>query len=241
MKVALIDDEQAAREILREYCAKWNASLDVVGEAGRIQSGIELIRSTRPDLVLLDVEFPEGTGFEVLEAVPDFNFHVIFITAHDDYALEAFKYHALDYILKPIVFEDLKQCLDRAKEHIDNDDKARWNSVIDQLLGRGLERLSVPIKDGYRYVDLNKLVYVKADGSYSLLHLSNNTELLISKRIKWFEQHLCESNFFRVHRSFLVNQNHIVEYHRNDGGYLIMTNNHRVAISRDFQVDHIKV
>ncbi|MEQ8908034.1 MAG: LytTR family DNA-binding domain-containing protein [Vicingaceae bacterium] len=239
MKVVLIDDEQAARKILRHYCLEWDPDLNMVGEAGRISEAISLIQKTEPDLVLLDIEFPEGTGFEVLEALPDFDFQVIFITAHDDYALQAFKHHALNYILKPINYRELVNSLDKAKKQIEIKSDSQWKSALDQLLNNNNRKIQLPIKDGYRYIDLNKLVYLKADGSYTHLVLEDNETLMISKNLKWLEKQLATSNFIRVHRGYLINKDHIYEVHRNNGGYIIMHNKERVPVSRSFQIDRI--
>lgn len=234
MKVAIIDDEVAAREILRKICGQLPKTIQVCGEADHIEAGIELIRSQQPDLVLLDIEFPEGTGFEILEALKDTKLEVIFITAHDDYALKAIKYHALDYILKPIDTEEVLTALDAAVKRIKGGSGSRWSYLLEYLSGSNHDKFPLPIKDGYRYVRLNELVHLKADGSYTDLFLSTKERITISKKLAWFEQRLCELGFLRVHRSYMVNEYHISELHRDDGGYLITSLGTRVEVSRSF-------
>lgn len=234
MKVVIIDDELAARDILRNVCAQRSKTIKVCGDSDHIQGGIELIKKQKPDLVLLDIEFPEGTGFEVLEALKDMKFQVIFITAHDDYALKAIKYHALDYILKPIDSEEVLKALDAAADKIKGSSGSRWNYLLDYLRGSNHDKFPLPIKDGYRYIRLNDLVHLRADGSYTDLFLTNKERITISKKLAWFEQRLSELGFLRVHRSHMVNEYHISELHRDDGGYLITSLGTRVDVSRSF-------
>ncbi|MEQ9187082.1 MAG: LytTR family DNA-binding domain-containing protein [Cryomorphaceae bacterium] len=236
INIAIIDDEPAALSILTRTCNESNLPLNVVGTASSIQSAVDLIRTEKPQLVLLDIEFPEGTGFEVLEGCEGLSFEVIFITAHENYAIKAIKHHALDYILKPINGDEVTKAIVGAIGHIEANEASRWTELLKFLKGKKKEKFPLPIKDGYRYIELDDLVYLKADGSYAHLHFTDGSNTLVSKKLAWFEERLGDQGFKRVHRSFLVNEDHIVELHRNDGGYVVVSTGDRVSVSKNYGV-----
>lgn len=234
--IAIIDDEPATAIIIRDICAKANLPVTIVGEASRISDGIKLIESTEPDLLLLDIEFPEGTGFDLLEQCSKRSFELIFVTAYHEYAIEAFKHHAFDYVLKPIDAAQAERSIRSAIEKIDSPElsKSGINELLQYMQNDGLSRLCVPIKDGYRFIEEKELVFIKADGGYAKLFLDNGEELLISKKIGWFEERLSNDSFARIHKSHLVNRNHIKEMRRSDGGYVVTSLGSQLTISRNF-------
>jgi len=235
IKVAIIDDEAAALSILNRICSDSNLEVQIVGMSDNIADGVDLIRSKKPDLVLLDIEFPEGTGFEVLEGCEGLDFQVIFITAHESYAIQALKHHALDYILKPINESEVVSAIEAAIKEIEAEQASKWTELLTFLKGAKKGKFQLPIKDGYRYIDLDHLIYLQADGSYAHLYFTDGTKTTASKKLSWFEERLAEFGFERVHRSYLVNKDHIVELHRNDGGYVITSNGERVTVSKSWR------
>ncbi len=232
IKVAIIDDEVPAIALIQHACSQVSVPVSVSGTSTTIAGGKKLLREEQPDLVLLDVEFPEGTGFDVLEG----NTHseVIFITGHEDYAIKAIRHRAFDYLLKPIDIASVKNAIEEAVQRI-NEQRPREpeHEVLQHShVSMSGTRFALPIKDGYRYILLDDLVYIKADGSYAQLHMRDGERIIISKKLAWFEQRLPGHSFVRAHRSFLVNQSHILEFHRNDGGYILTTTNERIQVSR---------
>ena len=237
INLVIIDDEPAAIEVLSNICTNSGIAVTILGSASTIDEGVLLIHKHKPQLVFLDIEFPEGTGFDLLEQVADFPFQLVFTTAHEHYALRAIKHHALDYILKPIHEIEVKKALEQAILQTKSEVFPRWNRLI-ELLQRGQNnKLMLPIKDGYRYVSIDHMVYLKANGSYTHVFLQDGNSLLISKKLSWFERQLNNRSFLRVQRSYLVHRDHILELHRNDGGYLITSTNASIPISKSFRTE----
>jgi len=240
INLVIIDDEPAAIEMMTAICSNAHLPINVAGTASTLDKGGELVRKLKPQLVFLDIEFPEGTGFDLLEQLQGMDFQLIFTTAYEHYALQAIKHHALDYILKPIQPCEIIHAIEGAMDRMNKEQQPRWNYLVQQLREElnkeeKREKLALPIKDGYRYIKLEDLVYLKADGSYTRVYLYDGNSLFISKKLSWFEKQLEGKGFLRVQRSYLVHQDHIVELHRNDGGYLVTTTNQSIPISKSFR------
>lgn len=243
IKLVIIDDEPAAIELMTAICLAAQLPVTIAGTASSIDEGVGMILKSEPDLVFLDIEFPEGTGFDLLERVNGMDFQLVFTTAYEHYAIKAIKHHALDYILKPIQPTEIIKAVQAAVERIEREQRPGWNQLVQEIKGQLLkegksERLALPIRDGYRYINVEDLVYLKADGSYTHVYLPDGNSLLISKKLSWFEKRLEGKGFLRVQRSYLVHQDHIVELHRNDGGYLVTSTNTTIPISRSFRLLH---
>jgi len=238
IRVVIIDDERDAINsielIINEYCT----NAEVVGTAASAADGRNIILSQQPDLVFLDIEMPRGNGFDLLEMLPERNFEIIFITAYNNFAIKAFKYSAIDYILKPIDIEEFIEAVDKAEKRI-NDKKqpaprgfSKYDVLLDNIRTSKPTKIMVPTSEGQIYIEIKEISRIEAEGSYSMLYLTNDSKILVSKNLKEFETMLGDSDFFRPHNSHLINLEHVKKYVVKDGGYIEMTDGTIVPISR---------
>jgi two-component system LytT family response regulator len=245
IKVLLVDDEIAALEMIKTLMLPFRDELEIVASCQSVGDAITNMERCEADLLLLDIELGEGLSFEILEHFPDMAAHVIFITAYDHYALKAIKYHAFDYLLKPIIAAELHMALTKAISDIRNRRRAQpsTQALLDYLKGSIRQKIAVPGRNGLNYFNLDDIVSVEADGSYVTMYLSNTAKVLVSKSLKDFETSLTGKGFLRVHKSYLVNIQHIASLNRDAGGYLVMTNAQRIPISpkdKDMIITNIK-
>jgi two-component system LytT family response regulator len=225
----IIEDEKISRDILKNYLKKYCPNVDCMGEADNIQDGKELIESTQPDLVFLDVEMPYGTGFDLLEQLPERSFETIFVTAYDHYAIEALNNRASYYLLKPISIDDLIKAVASIVE-VKEREVALENTVLTANTSFTKGKITLPQQDGFEVIDVNDIVYCKADDNYTEVHLTSGKRL-VSKTLKYFETLLQEYPFVRVHKSYLVNINTIVKYRKGKGGSVLLENGQEIMVS----------
>jgi two-component system LytT family response regulator len=236
LNAIIIDDEADGRNALRLAIEKFFPEIVIKGIYETPEKGLEGITRLKPNLVFLDIQMPRMSGFDLLKLIMPINFEVIFVTAFDQYAIKAIRFGALDYLLKPIDIDDLRLALEHAKERIQKNTTTsfQYQSVLDnnRHAGGKLERIAVPTLEGIEFFNTDDIIYCEANGSYTNLLLKENIRKLISRNLKDFENLLEESGFCRVHHSFLINLRHVQKYFKGDGGYVIMTDNHHVDISR---------
>jgi two-component system, LytTR family, response regulator len=231
----IIDDEEDGREALKIAIQKYCPELTVAQLCETPEQGLEAIKANKPDLVFLDVQMPNMSGFDLLQQASPLDFEVIFVTAHDQYAIKAIKFSALDYLLKPIDVDELLHSIQKVKERLHQVNNAhRYQSVLHniQYKKKDIEKLAIPTAEGIDFFETDDLIFCKADGSYTELFLRNNTSQMVCKNLKDFEGLLMESGFCRVHHAALINMKHIQKYVKGEGGYVIMTDGHVVDISR---------
>jgi two-component system, LytTR family, response regulator len=241
MQIAIIDDERNARlnmqAILKQYCDDCR----VIGEAGSLREGIALLSSVRPDIVLLDVEMLDGTGFDLLDAVSPYHFHVIFVTAHESFAIKAFKYNAIDYILKPIDPKEMTAALLKARQW---KRREHPHSVLPDP-----DNVKIPAKikltnsDGTFFLDITKIVRLESFKNYTTFYLVDKPAIVVSKTIGFFEELLPELLFHRTHQSHIININHIYQLQKDNHGNILMDDESIVPISirkRKEVIDKIK-
>jgi len=235
LSCVIIDDEGKARRILEAMLKEHCPEVQVIAAAEDVPSGVKIIQKHNPDLVFLDIEMPGYTGFQLLEFFDQPTFEVIFTTAYSEYALQAFQVSAVDYLLKPIQIEQLKQAVDKAiRMHGNSQVIERLTALRENVEENTLQKIALPVSEGLRFVPLKEVLYLKADGSYTHIFLIDGTRILISKKIKEFENTLApRNNFFRTHRSYIINLGRIKNYIRQDGGYIVMENGDEVDLSRD--------
>lgn len=231
----IIDDEPDAREALKLTIGKFCPQVEMLECCPSPDEGLHAIRNLQPDLVFLDVQMPHMSGFDLLEEIGEIHFAVIFVTAHDRYAIKAIKFSALDYLLKPIDTDELVGAVQKmeARQH-QQDHVYRYGSVLSNIRNQpgDIKKLAIPTSEGILFVQTANIIYCRADGNYSTLFLKNGESILVSKPLIDFELMLAESGFFRVHHASLVNMNHIQKYIKGDGGYVVLTENHNVDVSR---------
>ena len=229
LKAIIVEDEANSREILRNYLAKYCPDVDLLGEAASIQEGLELINANTPDLVFLDVEMPFGNAFDLLDKVPDRTFETVFVTAYDQYAMDALNNHAAYYLMKPINIDELIKAVNHVSEIIKKE-----NALEDQVLTPKLKsvegKITLPQQDGFQVLNVNDILYCKADDNYTEIFLENK-KILVSKTLKYFEEALAEFAFARIHKSYLVNVNEVIKYKKGKGGSVVVSNGKELSVS----------
>ena len=233
IKAILVDDEAKALATLSEQLALHCPEVRILGTAGDTDSAYRLVNQLQPDLVFLDIEMPGNNGFELLTRFEKVPFQVIFTTAYDQFALKAFRFSALDYLLKPIIVENLVEAVGRVRipdRHLNT--QPGIENFIQNWQTRELKRLAVPDLKGVAFIQLRDLVFLEADRNYSILHLTGGERMVSTKTLKDYELLLEEQRFYRVHHTYLVNLQQVERFQKEDGGYLIMRGGDRVEVSR---------
>lgn len=235
LKTVIVDDEPDAvgfiNSIIGEYCPE----LEVVGKAGNVVDGVSEINLKKPDLVFLDVEMPNGTGFDLLAQFPEKVFEVVFITAFNHYAIKAIKFSAVDYILKPInineFIEAVKRVINKRKDKTSNSSDA-LRMLMENLRSAHPSRLAIPTSDGMEYLNPKDIIRIESDRSYSWFFITGNRKVLVSRHLKEFQDLLGDRNFFRSHNSHLINLRFVRKFIRKEGGYIEMQDGAQIPISR---------
>ncbi len=241
IKTIIVDDEPSAGEIIRTLIHNNSDEVQVCSTCQHIPDAVKAIRQYQPELLFLDIELADGSGFDILEQLPDLDAHIIFVTAHEHYSLQAIKRHAFDYILKPVDPGEFKTALAKAIHSIRH---ATLPPAVHTLLkyfnSRNSRKIAVPNKNGFSYYNMEEIVSLEAEGSYTRIHFSNGKPILVSRGLRDFELQLAEKGFLRVHKSYLINMEHISELHRDDNGYLLMSNGSRIYLSSKDKGEIIK-
>lgn len=236
LKAIIVDDEPSNREILQFLLNENCPDVVVAGTADSVAAATELIEAEDPDLVLLDIEMPTGNGFQLLEKYPRARFQVIFTTAYDHYAIRAIRYSALDYLLKPIDPDELKDAVNKAIENAGHSDHNKTiQALLDNLKVNNQHyptKLIVSDKDGMEVLNIPDLLRCEADGNYSFFTTKDKRRILSSKPLGFYEPLLEKHNFVRIHQSTMVNLDFVTRYVRGRGGYLIMSDGKELEVSR---------
>jgi two-component system LytT family response regulator len=235
LKTIIIDDEQNAVDFIFSIIGEYCPGLKVIGKAFNVVEGVEKIKELKPDLVFLDVEMPNGTGFDLLTHFPEKDFDVVFITAFNHYAIKAIKFSAVDYILKPININEFIEAVDRVIKKRSVNSLSGNESIkilMENLRSSYPTRLAIPTADGMEYLNPKDIMRIEADRSYSWFHLTGSRKILVSKHLKEFQELLNDRYFFRSHNSHLLNLKYVRKYVRRDGGYIEMQDGSQIPISR---------
>lgn len=238
IRAIIIDDEERARNSLLAALESFCPQVQVVSQASNVLEGVEQIKDLKPDLVFLDIEMPEYNGFELLQFFDEIDFDVIFVTAYSQYAIQAFEVSAVDYLLKPIEVTSLQKSIEKVSEKQSHTTiKKRLELLKETFINEEIKKISLPMSDGLLFVEIKDIVLLEADGAYCYVCLNNGSRILVSKKLKFFEDILVNRPyFFRTHRSYLLNINYIKKYIRGENS-LIMDNNAVVSISRDLKAN----
>jgi two-component system LytT family response regulator len=231
----IVDDELKGRTLLNEIIVNRFPEINIVALAKNADEGIQCISKYNPDVVFLDINMPGKSGFDMLQEIQPVHFETIFITAYDKYAIRAFRYHAFDYLLKPIDTDELSICIERLKEkQLQLDIGERIGSLMTQLLHPQQipDRITINSLDGITVIPIADIVYLEAAGTYTLFYLKNKEKIVSSLNLKEYEDLLTDHHFFRIHNSFLINLAEVRKYIKSDGGSVLMTNENEVAISK---------
>ncbi|MEZ4932629.1 MAG: LytTR family DNA-binding domain-containing protein [Saprospiraceae bacterium] len=232
MRAIIIDDELNAREALRSLLENFIKGVEVVAEADGIQMGLAAIRQLRPDIVFLDINMPNGTGFDLLEQLETIDFSLVFVTAYDQYAIKAIKFSALDYLLKPVDLQELRKTIERIQQL---GEKHSQNKLVEhyQLNQSKRETLALPTIDGFEIVRVADIVRCEGERNYTTFFMKNGTRVVVSRTLKEYEILLSDADFLRVYQSHLINLRFVKRYIRGRGGSVVMEDGQQLAVSRE--------
>ena len=224
---------------MKKLLARFAPSIKIIGEADSVSTGVEALQRLNPQVVFLDIQLNDGTGFDILEQVAEKNkaiqSNIVFITAHEQYAIKAFRFSALDFLLKPVDPEELQKVIEKIETVVE---KKNDFSHIDLLLENirknvdNFKRIALSTSDGIHLFDISDIIRCESEDNYTRFYVKNHKPILISKTLKEYEELLTEHNFERIHQSHLINLNYLKSYIKKDGGYVVMTDGSRLPISQ---------
>lgn len=235
IKAVLIDDEMNALEMMEWLLKTYCPQVTVAAMCNSAEEGIKAIREHKPDIVFLDIEMPRMNGFDMLEQFDELFFDVVFCTAYDQFALRAFKYSALNYLLKPVDPDDLVSTVQRIEKVKAIPTREQFDMLLQNMkrTEKGTpQRIALTHNDGLVFVPTANIVYCEAESNYTYVHLADGKKILVSKVLKELDEALSGPDFYRVHSSYLININRIKKFVRGEGGYLVMDNDANISISR---------
>jgi two-component system LytT family response regulator len=238
MKAIIIDDELSGREVLKKLVQLNCPEVTVVNTLNTIKTGLQSIKEDKPNLVFLDIQMPNASGFDLLNQLEKIDFEIIFVTAHDNFAIRAFKYAAVDYLLKPIKVTELIDAVNRAEERIKNNlgqDNVKFmlEKVSPSKKAFINNKILLPTLGGYNIIEVSDITYCKSESNYTKFHFTDGKNLVVSKTLKEFEPILLENNFFRIHRSYIINLNCVAKYNKGKGGEVVMKDGAILEVSRE--------
>lgn len=235
IRAILIDDESNSLEMMEWLLKTYCPQVQVEAMCNSAAKGIDAINKFRPDVIFLDIEMPHMNGFDMLEEFDKLSFDVVFCTAYDQFAIRAFKYSALNYLLKPVDPEDLKETIRRIEEKKMAPSREQLELLLENIRKPSkptAQRIALTTGDGMIFVPTKDILYCNAESNYTNVVLTGGRKILVSKVLKEIDEALAGPDFFRIHNSYLVNLNHITKFVRGDGGYVVMQDGASVSISR---------
>ncbi len=243
IKALVVDDEEYSRGVVVSLLEQNFPEIEIVDKAKSAIEAIKSINKHNPDIVFLDIEMLDGTGFDVLDALPKVNFQFIFITSYSHYAIKAFKYSATDYITKPVDIDEFTEAVEKLKQNIVLNIHTGKNLEVlqENISAKTPTRIIVPDAQGYNYIKLEEIIRFEADGRYTQLYLNEGRKITISKILREFSYLVDDKYFFRTHKSHIINLNYVKTLLKHEGGEIIMDDNSRIALSRERKKDFVKV
>lgn len=235
MKAIIVDDEPDGIRTLQKMLETHCPNVDVAATCSNATIAKQQLEETKPDVVFLDIQMPGKSGLELLTEIPDKDFEVIFVTAHNEYMLQALQYSAADYLLKPVDEDRLIEAVQRAEKRMQAGRKEWTETLMHNLSKTGNPaemRLCLPTLKGFIVVKLDDIIYCEAERSYTIFHLEGKKTVTVSKSLIEYDNLLQDTQFLRIHKSFLVNLHHVKEYQRGEGGTVIMSDNAEIEVSR---------
>lgn len=235
----LIDDDSNLRNGMKGLLAMYAPDITILGEADSVKAGIQAIETHNPDVVFLDIQLGDGTGFDILEQVMKkkgkLSSHVVFITAHEEYAVKAFRFSALDYMLKPVDPEDLKKVVEKIKKVLSNNDNYAHIDLLLENIRKKVDkfrRIALSTSDGIHLFEVSDIIRLESQDNYTKFYIKDHKPVLIAKTLKEYEDMLSEQGFERIHQSHLINLAYLKSYIKKDGGYAVMADNSHLPISQ---------
>jgi len=234
IKVIIVDDDAGNRAQNKRLLNEYFPDIPVVAEADSVETAVEAIRKYKPDLVLLDIEIIGGSGFQVLQQLKPYSFKVVFITAFDNFAIKAFKFSAIDYILKPVNEVEFQQAIQNVLHSVNSlENIHKQNEYLLDYYKKETQQGKIVLRtaDAMHIVDIEEIIYCRSDNAYTSFYLSSGEEIIVSKSIREYVDLLREYGFFRPHQSYLVNLNYVKKVDKGDGGFVVMKNGKEIPIS----------
>lgn len=242
MKLLIVDDEENARNFNESIVKQYFPEINIVGKASSPIEAIKLINSEIPDIVLCDIEMPGGTGFDVLESTQYTNFEIIFITAYHQYAIKAFRFSAIDYILKPIDITLFKEAVQKAIDRCNlKQSNNRKQFLVESYKEGKNDKIAIYNGNTIEIVNIKDIIRLEADSQYSYVYIKNSETIHTSKGIGEFEEILTNNSFYRIHSSHMINMNEIIRYIKIDGGTVVMSDGSNIEISRRRRDEFLEV
>jgi two-component system LytT family response regulator len=234
IKSIIVDDELKSRESLRILIQDFCEGTEVLALCQNVAEGIQAIQQHKPDIVFLDIQMQRETGFDLLAKIKEVDFEVIFTTAYSEYAIKAFKFSAIDYLLKPIDIDELKKAIQKVEKKLNSDIGGRLQQLIQNLRQGSSEnyKLAIPTAEGLVFIKVSDILYCAASSNYTEIYLTDGKKHLVSRTLKEYEEMLETHDFFRIHHSYLINLNGIKKYVRGEGGYVVMANDKSLDVSK---------
>lgn len=231
-KALIIDDENRTRELIAKMITSFGFDIEAIPIGENVQTGIKAIEEIKPDIVFLDIQMPDGTGFDVLRSVKNKNFEVVFITAHEEFAIKAIKFSALDYLLKPIDPSELRAAVERAIKAVDDKkEDSQFDALQNNIQPNQKRRLVLKTQESVFVVELHEIIRCEADRNYTSFFLVGGKKILVSKTLKEYETLLSSHNFLRVQQSHLINLDYVDRYDKGNGGSVVMKDGSEVSLS----------
>lgn len=235
IRAIIIEDEKMSRETLRRMLEKYCPQVEVVATAEGYRQGMEMIRNHKPDVVFLDIQMPDGSGFRLLEEIGDVDFEVIFTTAFDQFAIKAIKFSALDYLLKPIIPQELVNAIGKVEQKRLAFRKTRNIEIfLENMKSKeeNTQKIVLSTSDKIHVIQVDDIIRCESDNYYTQFYFTDGKRLMVSKTLEENEELLSQHNFIRPHKSHLINVKYIKSFLRQEGGYIIMTDGSRIPVSR---------
>lgn len=240
----IIDDESDARDTLSGLVKTYTPQIEILGVAENVKSGIELINKHQPNIVFLDVEMPESTGFDLLRSFKQPNFEVIFTTAHSNYALQAIKLSAIDFLLKPINHNELIDAVNKATDAIQKEQlNNKLETFIANISNKEAQELKIviPSTNGFKVAVLKDILYLKADRNYTFIYFTDGKSELASKSLKEFDDMIADKGFFRAHQSYLINMNHVTGFTKGKNSTIKLLDNTDIELARSKKSEFLEL
>ena len=234
----LIEDDHNLRNGLKTLLEKTAPEIKIIGEADSVETGVAILLKTQPQVIFLDIHLGDGSGFDILEEVSKtgkLNSQIVFITAHEQYAIKAFRFSALDFLLKPVDPEELQKVIGKIKAVVGkNDTVAHIDLLLENIRKKvdNFKRIALSNADGMHLFDISDIIRCESEDNYTKFYIKNNKPILISKTLKDYEELLSEHGFERIHQSHLINLSYLKSYIKKDGGYVVMADNSNLPVSQ---------
>ncbi|MEM7102539.1 MAG: LytTR family DNA-binding domain-containing protein [Bacteroidota bacterium] len=240
LKAVIIDDEKKSCTVLANLLEEFCKDVKVCASAPSVVEGVKAINSCNPDVVFLDIEMPRQNGFALFDYYDEIPFNVVFITAYDEYAIKAFRFSAIDYLLKPVDIEELQDAVQKVNKRVNTTELEGKLRVLKDIVSKPFQNLALPSAEGMVFVKVDNIVFCQADSNYTHVHLINNERITVSRTLGKFEELLEGLHFARIHHSYLINLNHISRYTKNKQPTITMVNDVNLNLSQTYKTDFLE-